>query len=72
MECPLYGVSAIWGVRYREVSAIEGCPLYWVSAILCARYVGVRFREVSDIWGVRYRDVSAIWGVLCYREVSAI
>ena len=27
MGCPLYGVSAIWGVRYREVSAIERCPL---------------------------------------------
>ena len=38
MGCPLYGVFAIqsvfaiWGVRYREVSAIERyierCPLY--------------------------------------------
>ena len=27
MGCPLYGVSAIWGVRYRGVSVIEGCPL---------------------------------------------
>ena len=38
MGCPLYGVSAIWGVRYM------GCPLYVVSAIW-----RVRYREVSAI-----------------------
>ena len=62
MGCPLYGVSAIWGVRYM------GYPLYGVSAIWGVRYMGCPLYGVSAIWGVRYMGcplygVSAIWGV---------
>ena len=39
MGCPLYGLPAIWDVRYREVSDIERCPLLRDA----------RYREVSAI-----------------------